>query len=1035
MLTIQRASAGSGKTYTLAKKYILNLIAFQNEKGDWKIRNNRQIEDALQHILAITFTNKATNEMKQRITTNLSQMARAADSDITEELLKNTPYLKEFSSITGADYKTIGKAAADALKILLNNYSKFKISTIDSFFQEILRTFTFEANLNDSYQLEIDSSFVNESALDEAIQELDRHPEKMGHATVWLRYIMKEEAKKSQLWNPFSKSRSSRSIYAALRRALTQLEKEEFKDIKESLDDYFSHEDNIARLPKNFLDLRQKATDERDNLLKNIVKKAAAIEYIILSQNLGAKINKNFQKLLPKITTLSHKTPFKNSYESYRKAGTVFNSSHRTLGHPLDALVMDLIALLDEWVSPSPGSYYKSWTIYGELMPYLGVIMEVRSFLRNVLESNNLIQLSDTGYILRKIIGDDDAPFVYERLGNRIDHYLIDEFQDTSRMQWDIIYPLLAEGLSKDKDSLIIGDPKQSIYRFRNADHRLITEVVPRVFPLHNACGDSLEDNTNWRSATKVVKFNNYFFKTLAEEITRLSESKATKKDFSALYSNVVQYPHNQSDSGYVEIRVMTKPENGEDDSDFSDGDDGDSGNDWFTSAALKNIGPLVSSLVARGYAQKDIGILVNKNRRGTQVVESLIAYNDSLPELTPKIDFISEESLLISSSPAVQTIISVLEKIAAPASRASNKKAETSAPEGNGSPETSAGESPDEKVVTRKYYNWNNIRNDYHIFSHDYPDMDPAQRIMLFLNQENKTDEISVMLSKMSVPTLSALVETAIQTFLDEATIAKNAIYLAAFQDIVSDYMAGHPTDVASFLEWWKARGVRNSVSSPEGLDAVRIMTIHKSKGLEFKCVIVPFATDDFMPGILQEEWRWVNPGNLEDISLPPVLPVKTSRNLLGSVHEHIYKEYLDEIFTDRLNMYYVAFTRARNELYVFTKDRSRVRTAISGYLHQILKSEILPADTSEEWLMNIDDITLTEFEDTENKIASGIGEIITYGRPFSQEEIDEEHRKENEKAAAAGKIAHKYLHTYSINSRRPRLRSVASKVTSVNP
>lgn len=999
MLKIQRASAGSGKTYTLTESYIINLLAYKTDTGEWKLKNQRQIEDAMKRILAITFTNKATNEMALRIINSLASLSQVNNKSDLNQI----PYLQHIRQLTEADVNEIAYVAGIALNTILNNYSLFKISTIDSFFQEILRTFTFEANLNDSYQLEIDSTYVNDEALDNVIRNLDTKAPSIGNSAFWMREIMKENALKSSKWNLFNKKATEGSVYNKIRKALSQIEKEEFKDIKEILDNYFQDHAKAISLINYYKSFREKAILERENLLRDIKKRINNLEADILKNNNSDQLNSYFLRHLGKASSLKINDKIDFKYDSILRDKSVFKKKFRVDGNAFDQEALSFYELLTEWDNPGPSSYYKNWRIYGSMIPYLGLLMEVRQYLTKVLNNNNIIQLHDTSYLLKKIIGEEDAPFIFERLGTQIENYLIDEFQDTSSMQWDVIYPLLKEGVSNKKDSLIIGDPKQSIYRFRNANHTLITKEVPEAFPEHIQAGFSKEDNTNWRSHTKIVKFNNYFFKMLSILVAaQSSKNGGNPESFLNLYSNVVQYPANQKNKGYVEVRIIEKlQDNLEDDSSVDT--DNENQKDWFTSAALKNIGPLISSLIDRGYKKKDIAVLVSKNFYGKEVVNELIDYNDTLPPGSPKIDFISEESLLISSSPAVSLILNVFARISQPTAVKpvidDDKKVEPS------------------KI---KYTDWNKIKIDYNIFSQRHKDLLPAEKIMKFLDEAVNENSIAQLLEELPTPSLTSITEMIVKTFMDEPMRKSEALYISSFQDLINEYCSKYSNDPASFLEWWYAKGDKLSVSSPEGLDAVQIMTIHKSKGLEFKCVIVPFATESYRPSNRNEEWRWVIPYRFPDLENPPVLPVKTTQELKGSIHEDIYREYTDQILTDRINMYYVAFTRARNELYVFTKKGTKNLSAFHDFLESVLTDNI-----SFDTIINPDEsddmMKVSELDKAKE------GMVISYGQPFTTEEIIDEYSKN----ADITKIKLHTFKDYFVNNRRPRLRSLASKVT----
>ena len=244
MLQLQRASAGSGKTYTLAKKFIQYLIAVK-DGGKWRLRKPREITDGLPRILAITFTNKATNEMKQRIVEKLADLARADGSEpLSAAETAKIAYLNDFTKEFNTTTTAVGRTAREALSILLNDYSDFKVSTIDSFFQTILRTFAYESNLNDSYQVEIDSDFLAAAAVDSTIDDIYNNPEQNPRASFWMGEMIKEQADAgSTAWNVFQKNTRDDSIYSRLKKAIMRLEDENFKEIRDRLDDYFNTDD------------------------------------------------------------------------------------------------------------------------------------------------------------------------------------------------------------------------------------------------------------------------------------------------------------------------------------------------------------------------------------------------------------------------------------------------------------------------------------------------------------------------------------------------------------------------------------------------------------------------------------------------------------------------------------------------------------------------------------------------------------------------------------------------------------------------
>lgn len=537
---------------------------------------------------------------------------------------------------------------------------------------------------------------------------------------------------------------------------------------------------------------------------------------------------------------------------------------------------------------------WKHWNVYAPLMPYLGILGECRRMIARYLEQNNLIQLAETNSMLQRIIGDDDAPFIYERLGTRLNHYLIDEFQDTSKMQWRNLRPLIAESESRDQSNLIIGDAKQSIYRFRNADPSIITSVVPREFPAHSASGLTREENTNWRSDRIIVEFNNMFFHALVKKIAALSSGAI---DFADLFSNVIQHPSHRTHEGYVEIR-------------FAEGESSEAGDDSCSEPnAGQEVVELIGSLLKRGYRCRDIAVLVEKNDEGRALIDDIVGYNGMLAAGERKIDFISEESLLVSSAEAVKIIISVLRKMTEGSVMTGTKEDEGTAREEKG------------KETVEKIYNWNQLKCNFSFFAINHPGLPVEQQIDLFLNDAKPEEAVNIMLSKMQTVALPALVEAITESFVPADLRKSQAVFIAGLQDLVLEYCESHNADVASFLSWWEAKGMQRSISSPEGTDAVQIMTIHKSKGLEFKCVIMPNLTHAMEPTGKKAEWKWVRPAAaLRKFHLPPFIPVETTTALLDTEHASVYHQYHDLYMMDKLNACYVAFTRAVSELYIFS-------------------------------------------------------------------------------------------------------------------
>lgn len=906
MLQLQRASAGSGKTFTLAKKFIWFLISIKEDGKPRRLRTPREIGDGLGRILAITFTNKATNEMKQRIVAKLADLSRAAEEEASEGLLDSVAYLKEFSEDLNVSPKAIGSACREALSVLLNDYSDFRVSTIDSFFQSILRTFAYESNLNDSYQVEIDTDYLATAAVDATLDTVNNP--RASSASMWLKLLMNEAATAGSQWNVFQKSDTPQSIYSRLRRSIHRLESEEFKGVRKELDSYFEISEHEDPLAEAYISLKKRMESPLRDTLKEAQDCCARLVALLRADGIDPKdgcqrwFDTHIRKLpLLNFNDTSAKAPFKPLVVSDTKP-----LLKKGVSSPNAADINRTAAIMYEayslWLELRESKEWRHWSVYAPLLPYLGLLGEARKRMLDYLESNNMIQLGETNSMLKRIIGDDDTPFIYERLGTAINHYLIDEFQDTSRMQWDNLRPLLLENDSRGQDNLIIGDAKQSIYRFRNADPSLITTSVPETFPRHHAAGMSKADNTNWRSDRRIVEFNNFFFKSLVNEINALSKGTL---DFSNLYNNVAQFPSHREEKGYIEIRFVNQDISSENENDDTD----------ESVSPLSTIGPLISSLLERGYECRDIALLVDTNQLGKDVIAAIVDYNSCLPDSFKKIDFISEESLLISSAEAVGIIINVLRKMTSGTKPKDNDA--------------------DKGVDAR--HDWSEIRANFSFYSLRHPELSVAEQIAGFLQENSPEESINRMLSSMQTVALPALIEAITENFVPENLRRSQAVFIAALQDMVLEYCERYAADVASFLNWWDTKGKERSISSPEGTNAVQIMTVHKAKGLEFKCVIMPFATASMTP-LRKSEWRWVRPAScFADSGLPPFVPVETTSALENTEHAEIYHKYFDLYMMDRLNSTYVAFTRAVSELYIITKMPKRADSSICYYLKEI--------------------------------------------------------------------------------------------------
>lgn len=885
MLDLQKASAGSGKTYTLARKFLEYMLVTGNPP---RLRRGKELEDALRHILAITFTNKATAEMKDRIVTRLADLANPALDPA------KTTYMADFENLTGQSADEIRAAAKDALFILLNNYSDFQVSTIDAFFQTILRTFAYEIGMNDSYDLELDSDFISRAAVDATLTDINSaNPDKA--VAEWVKAMMNRSVSDSTKgWNIFAKSSSG--LYKDIVTAVSKMASEQFKKVRQELEQFY------AKHP-NSLDDFQRVDKEMMKDLRGAVRDAKAYARALKKE---LKNQENTIKHIPgriEKALAAKGVTFPSSLTIPKKGGeeAAFNATARKKGltdsqQKFVALHDAFIGVLQDWEAKLKEPKLKLWMLYRANMRMLPLMYAAARKSADMLAEQNVIDMAETNSILRRVIGDDDAPFIYERLGSRLDHFLIDEFQDTSSMQWDNLRPLVTESMSRGNGNLIIGDAKQSIYRFRNADPSLISQKVPQHFPRQvNERGESKAENTNHRSLRTVVEFNNSAFHALAAHLDNGNTF------FTDLYANVAQYPANQDREGYVEIRCYEKGrmETG------NDSEDSDIPPKHFA-----DVTALIADLHRRGYNYADIAVLVRTNQEGRQMINALVEHNKNNPDRP--IEFVSEESLLIAGAESVKAIISVMRLIA------------------DGSIDEEKAAREERAKVTNSWYcktlslSLFNCRYDQLALEH--PEMSTSEIMQLIGNDNADCSNLESLIRSVDSLALPALVEAVALQAVPQQRRVDEAPYIAAFQDLVLDYCQRYPSDILSFLQWWDAKGCEKSISSPEGVDAISIMTVHKAKGLEYQCVVIPKFDWKMTVSEMKTEWRWVKtvPESLElpqelAALIPPMLPVETKAAMAQTAHDAEYHEYVREVQMDMLNTSYVAFTRAVAELYIF--------------------------------------------------------------------------------------------------------------------
>ncbi len=886
MLTIHKASAGSGKTYTLTYTYI-KLLLGQKSPGSEKYTLAPEAErNRHRSILAITFTNKATDEMKQRIVARLADIAEGCDSDES--------FTRNLCADLHCSPPQLQKRAAKALSELLSDFGQFNVSTIDSFFQTVLRTFAREVNLQGGYEIELDEDHATFVGVSQMLASINRETpvddtqrRHVALLTNWLEAYMNYSIDNGKAFNIFVR-RSS--INSDLVRFIKDSLNEVYKLNSTVISDYIADFDRIIRfseaLGKTIRTIR-----------KNIKQRGEDCSGIINEFGLEKKLNNwvyndithwcNGTYTATATTTAVADNPDKGLKAAFRSE--VDSESYRKL--------IELLSPVPELIRR-----IKFYSYILDRLYYLGLIGEAERFAETYLRENNAILLSSTNSILRAIINDEETPFIYERMGIRLHHFLIDEFQDTSRLQWLNLSPLVRESLASDADNLIIGDEKQAIYRFRNSDPALIAQDVPHEFEsVAEIRGNAPTENTNWRSAATVVQFNNTLFTTLASQLGT-----------DEIYRNVAQRIKHKDLSGYVELFPYT------------DSDD-----------SLRHMADSIIRQLRAGYRQRDIAVLVNARNEGLRVVDFLLASAADQPELNG-LKIITEEALKISSSPVIERIIGVLRYVDAHQSVDHRKGATPTA---------------NELVAL--------ISNRYHLYLSE--GLEPSEALAkAFESPDNHAELLALEAASMKCFNLTSMVERIISRFVNDDERNRQNIYISALLDMVADFCAHNSASLHSFMKWWNEIGSQRSVAVPADIDAITVMTIHKSKGLEYPCVHIPFA-DWTMKKMSRINWFEVNTpaigGCIPEFSdvpfapddVPPFIPMEPTVNFEGTSLEHQLNRIIAEEIIDNLNKTYVAFTRASRELVVGYKyNPPKNKTSALPHIGLLINSAVWRADSA---------------------------------------------------------------------------------------
>jgi ATP-dependent exoDNAse (exonuclease V) beta subunit len=917
-LKVYKASAGSGKTFRLAIEYIK--LALTNE-SDYK------------HILAVTFTNKATAEMKSRIIGELYHLAKG----------KHSVYMDVLCHELNWQPLHVERQAQLVLKSILHDYSRFSISTIDSFFQRVIKAFNRELGINSAYNVELDEKSILEEATDRMIQSIEDDPKLLE----WLDAFASDKISEGKGWN--------------LKKDILRLGNEIYNETFKSLsDDQYEKLNNRAFLK-----------DYRGKLSKIIVlfeskMKSLGQEGLNLMMLEGLSVDDfkgkgrgpatAFQKMKELNSDFSNTILAAAEDPSAWVTSTVKEPQKSKLLLIAEIKLMPKLQEAIRLIENQKRNYVTAKLINSQLYT-LGILADLRKSVRELCREKGIVLISDSGHLLKNVIADSETPFVYEKTGAVYSHFMIDEFQDTSGLQWNNFKPLIGNSLSEDNLSLVVGDVKQAIYRWRSGDWRLLAGKLGDSFPTFGLQNEVL--NSNWRSLGIIIRFNNILFNRVPGLLQQkykdeLSEAGITEDPvpigIPEVYSDSLQQisKPDVSDLGHVRIRFLeSKRELTEENN----------------QSIFEELVNRIKSLQDNGVKAREMAILVRQKKEASQISD-LFLKQKNLPENQKyNFDILSGESLFIANSEVIAFIISILTSFLNPDDQVVRAELNflyyrkiyprlKEAGVGSQELEVRRQETEDRRPQPETHYE-PELNQQFEEINH------PDNELIRFLDGK----EFEEMLA--GKPILEIIYS--ICEHFNLFRLADELAYLQAFVDQISVFERNHASEITSFLDWWDENSDRFTIPISESIDAINVLTIHKSKGLEFTYVFVPFFNWVIAPKTYQEQapLLWCKP-EVEPFNEMDLVPVQFNKKVGESI---FYREYFTEKFNtyiDNLNLMYVVFTRAKAGLYIWSMYGNSMNT-----IGDLLKMAIENQESKEPGNQNhTETVQFSSVYDPEKKI-----------------------------------------------------------------
>lgn len=840
---ILSASAGSGKTYQLAYKYVRDVI-----ENPTTYRN----------ILAVTFTNKATAEMKSRILKEIDILAAGLRSNYTVRLCDEL----------ALDEHTIRQRAREVRSSILHDYSRFSVLTIDTFFQRILRAFIKELGIDLNFTIELDSKALLDRSTDALIEDIAINRDLQR----WLTDFIHERMDNNKRWD--------------IRDGILALGNEIFNERNKEAVGNACAKDELKQIVHKIEGRARVA----DSIISDIATKAIAImqQHGVVHKD----YYRSFTSFFDAVVAHPRKEP---TATVLQRADTLDGWFTKGGGTPAARAIAEELRCLLEEIITLQRKHSKLWNsveLIRENFRSFALLSDLYDKVLQMCEQENLMLISETKYLLSKFIAGNDTPFIYEKVGTRFERFMIDEFQDTSLKEWQNFLPLLQNAMAQSEDTsvLLVGDVKQSIYRWRGGDWKILGRMAADNLGKDDTSTVNLDEN--WRSLPRVVTFNNDCIGRVVQfdngilnneldtavAAKQIPSSLATElRDILATaYKGHEQHPRRRAEyEGYVNITTYEEQ---------------------------PPVIERIKQLLDKGFRPKDIMILVRDKDSGVEIAHTLLDFKQANDDPKYEFDVMTQEALIIGGSPIVKFIIATF----------------------------GLAVNPDDGISRAIYRHYEDGNDSF---------------------EKALTEEELEFLQSIRLLSPEAAFERIVMHFsLSECKEA--TAYLQALHEHIVRFCIDKVADISLFLKWWNEHGSTLSMSIEQSDRTIEITTIHKAKGLEKPVIIIPFCNwrlDPRTSSGTTNSYIWAKGEGDEDIESLGTMPINTKSIMADSYFSSDY--YREKVYShiDNINLLYVALTRAAESLHIFIPTppaKGRQNDTVGKLLLSILSTAEHKAD-----------------------------------------------------------------------------------------